>query len=127
MRLAWSKALAAGAVALALLVTSARPSRAQGAQGTITGQVTVQGTNEPLAEARVILVNTSLFTTTTAEGKYTLRNVPEGSHVVRVLRVGYIEQKKPATVAAGQTATVDFSMVQAVIKLTEVVTTATGE
>ncbi len=127
MRLAWSKALAAGAVALALLVTSARASRAQGAQGTITGQVTVQGTNEPLAEARVILVNTNLFTTTTAEGKYTLRNVPLGSQVVRVLRVGYIEQRKPATVTAGQTTTVDFSMVQAVIKLEQVVTTATGE
>ena len=127
MRLAWSKALAAGAVTLALLMTSTRSARAQGAQGTITGQITVQGTNEPLVEARVILVNTSLFTTTTADGKYTLRNVPEGSHVVRILRVGYLEQRKPVSVTAGQTATVDFSMVQAVIKLQEVVTTATGE
>jgi len=127
MRLGWSKALTAGAGLLALLVTGTRAARAQGTQGTITGQVTVEGTKEPLAEARVILVNTSLFTTTTADGKYTLRNVPEGSHVVRVLRVGYVEQRKPVTATAGQSVTADFSMTQAIIKLTQVVTTATGE
>src|SRR6478609_8461384 len=87
-----------------------RSTVAHGQQGTITGRVTAQGTNEPLAETRVILVGTSLFTTTGSDGHYTLRNSPSGAHEVRVLRVGFQEQKKPVTVDVGQTATLDFAM-----------------
>ena len=42
-------------------------------------------------------------------------------------RVGYTEQKKSITGASGQNLTVDFDMPAAVIRLAEVVTTATGE
>jgi TonB-linked SusC/RagA family outer membrane protein len=96
-------------------------------QGTITGRVTAAGTNEPLVDSRVTIVNTTAITTTNAEGRYTLRNVPPGQFVVRVLRVGYTEQKKSVTVTPGQSLTVDFSLEQAIVKLADVVTTATGE
>ena len=46
---------------------------------------------------------------------------------MRVLRVGYQEQKKSATVAPGQSATLDFTLETAIVKLNEIVTTATGE
>src|ERR1043165_5072264 len=46
---------------------------------------------------------------------------------IRVIRVGYTEQKKSVRVIDGQTATLDFSMPQSVVQLQEVVTTATGE
>ena len=97
------------------------------AQGTITGRVSAQGTGEPLQEARIILLGTSLFTSAAADGRYTLRNAPTGASVVRVIRVGYTESKKSVLVTAGQTVTLDFVMVPAVVKLAEVVTTATGE
>ena len=97
------------------------------AQGTITGRVIAQQTNQSLEEVRVIVVGTSVFTTTGADGRYTLRNVPAGTQDVRVLRVGYQEQKKPITVANGQTVMLDFAMAQTVVQLQEVVTTATGE
>jgi TonB-linked SusC/RagA family outer membrane protein len=97
------------------------------AQGTITGRVTAQGTNQPLEEARLMVVGTSLVTTTSAEGQYTLKNVPAGTVEVRVLRVGYQEQKKPVTLTVRGSATLDFVMTQTIVKLTEVVTTATGE
>ena len=97
------------------------------ANATITGRVTAQGTGEPLAESRVILLGTSLFAATGPDGRYTLRNVPAGSHEVRVIRVGYREQKKPITMSAGQTTELDFALAQVVVQLQQVVTTATGE
>src|SRR5512146_3574618 len=97
------------------------------AQGTVTGRVTAAGSNEPLSDARVMVVNTSIITPPGADGRYTLRNVPTGNIEVRVLRVGYQEQKKAAAVAAGTPVTLDFVMNQAVVQLQEIVTTATGE
>ncbi|MEO8620349.1 MAG: SusC/RagA family TonB-linked outer membrane protein [bacterium] len=109
--------------ALVLVVSAGMAS----AQGTITGRVTAQGSGEPLQEARIVLLGTSLFTTAAADGRYTLRNAPNGASEVRVLRVGYAELKKSVTVASGQTATLDFVLAPVVVKLAEVVTTATGE
>ncbi|MCC6928202.1 MAG: SusC/RagA family TonB-linked outer membrane protein [Gemmatimonadaceae bacterium] len=115
----------------ALLAASALVTLVSGralAQGaTITGRVAAQGSGEVLPESRVIVVGTQLFTSTGADGRYTLRNVPAGTYDLRVLRVGYTEQKKPITVTAGQSLTVDFDMAAAIIRLAEVVTTATGE
>src|SRR5689334_1578431 len=97
------------------------------AQGTITGRVLARVTNEPLSLAQVSVVGTSLRVSTDAEGRYTLRNAPTGTQQIRAVRVGYVEQKLEAEVSAGQPATLDFHMAQAVIQLAEVVTTATGE
>src|SRR5262249_15727192 len=97
------------------------------AQQTVSGRVVVSGTNEPLPDARVMLVGTSAATSTNADGRYTLRGVSAGPVEVRVLRVGYQEQKKQAVVTAGQPGTLDFVMNPAVVQLAEIVTTATGE
>src|SRR5690348_10184204 len=74
------------------------PLVAEAQQATVTGRVTATGTNEPLADARVMVVNSSLATASNAEGRYTLRGVPTGTIEVRVLRVGYQEQKKSVAV-----------------------------
>jgi TonB-linked SusC/RagA family outer membrane protein len=111
-----------GSVAL-LVVTAAMAA----AQGTVVGRVTATGTSQPLPDTRVVIVGTSLVGSTGADGRYTIRNVPNGTYDVRVLRVGYLEQKKPATITNGSSATVDFVLEAAIVKLTEIVTTATGE
>src|SRR3712207_8791764 len=49
------------------------------------------------------------------------------SHQVRVLRVGYAEQKKQVTVAANEEATVDFALGSVAISLAPVVTTRSEE
>jgi len=113
--------------ALIATVTLVAPIAAVAQQATVTGRVIAAGTNTPLSDSRVVVVNSSLSTLTGADGRYTLRGVPTGNIEVRVLRVGYTEQKKPITVAAGANATLDFTMVQAIVQLQEVVTTATGE
>src|SRR5262249_57645336 len=72
-------------------------------------------------------VGTSLFGTTGPDGKYKISKVPVGTAELRVLHVGYQEQKKSVRVLEGQTATLDFAMSSTVVQLDEVVTTATGE
>jgi TonB-linked SusC/RagA family outer membrane protein len=97
------------------------------AQGTITGRVTAAGTGQPLADARILLIGTTLATTTAEDGKFTLRNAPVGNEQLQVLRVGYQSQKKAVTVVSGQTTTADFTLNVAIAQLEEVVTTATGQ
>ena len=111
---------------LLAVVCSFGMAQAAAAQGILTGRVTAQGSNEPVAEGRVIVIGTSLFATTNAEGRYTIRNVPSGLQSVRVLRVGFAEQKKSVEITTGQTSTLDFQLATVAIKLAEVVTTATG-
>lgn len=113
---------ALGHLALAMLASGV--ALAQGA--TLTGRVTDQGTAEAIADARVVVVGTSLFAISSADGRYTVRNLPAGQYAVRGIRIGYAEQKKPVSVAAGQAATLDFAMAPSIVQLQEVVTTATG-
>lgn len=102
-------------------------TRSLAAQGTITGRVTAQGTDAPLADARIILIGTTISSSTGQDGKFSLRNVPAGTAQLQVLRVGFQSQKKMVAVTAGQSATVDFVLPVAVAQLEEVVTTATGQ
>ena len=115
-----------GILAVAAALLGVR-SRAEAQQATVSGQVTAAESDTPLADVRVIVLGTSTFTVTNAQGRYTLRGVSAGSYVVRTLRVGYVEQKRPITVAAGATATLDFKMERTIIQLQQVLTTATGE
>ena len=104
-----------------------RRSRLRAQEASVTGRVTGARTGEPLADARVMVLGTSLAVPTNADGRYTLRNVPPGTIDIRVLRVGFNEQKKSVTITRGAQATLDFAMSPSVVQLQEVVTTATGE
>jgi len=96
------------------------------AQGTVTGRVTETG-GQALGESRVFVVGTSLTARTNAEGQYTIRAVAPGTIEIRVIRVGFQEQKKSVVVPASGSVTVDFTLLPAVVQLQEIVTTATGE
>src|SRR5438034_9682343 len=77
---------------LVLLLWAAPPIAAQ--QATVTGRITDQASSQPVQDARVIVLGTSLVTLSGQDGHYTLRNVPVGTADVQVLRVGYQQQKK---------------------------------
>ncbi|MDB4912474.1 MAG: TonB-dependent outer membrane protein SusC/RagA [Gemmatimonadetes bacterium] len=111
--------------ALFLLAVSSQALHAQG--GTVTGRVTASGTNEPLSQARVLVIGTSNFGITGDDGKFTIRGVRAGAADVQVLRVGYLSRKQAITVTNGGTVTSDFTLAKSVIQLDEVVTTATGQ
>lgn len=95
--------------------------------GTVAGTVTDQNTGQPVAGARVQVRNTNIAAITNAEGRYTLRNVPAGTHGVRVSVIGFASVSQSVTVDAGGIATADFALRQAVVSLDAVVVTATGE
>jgi TonB-linked SusC/RagA family outer membrane protein len=95
--------------------------------GTVTGQVTDAATGQAVPAAQINIVGTNLGRLSDAEGRFTITGVSAGNVQVRVLRVGYAEQKKPATVSAGQSTTVDFALNAVSIQLAPIVTTATGE
>jgi TonB-linked SusC/RagA family outer membrane protein len=124
MHLLKLRAVALAALSAAILTITAATAAAQG--GTLTGTVTAEA-GSPLADARVLIVGTSLSARTATDGKYTLQNVPAGTADVNVLRVGSQQQKKSITITAGRTTTLDFVMPASVVQLEEVVTTATGE
>src|SRR2546422_4238023 len=99
----------------------------QGQQGPITGVVTDQLNSLPVAGARILLGNTNRTVLTNATGRYTLAAVPAGSYELRVVAVGFASQTHGVQLAAGGSATADFTLARAVISLDEVVVTATGE
>src|SRR6185503_15716835 len=117
----WLKPLA---VFSAIALTVAVP-RSAAAQASITGRVTSTD-GEPLQQARVLLVGTELSAVTAQDGRYALRNVPVGPQTVRVLRVGYREQKKATTVGVNALVGMDFALERSVVQLEEIVSTATG-
>ena len=96
-------------------------------QGRIAVRVTDAATQQPISQAQVQIVGTSLGGLTGSDGRALVRGVAPAVHQVRVLRVGYAEQKKQVTVAANEEATVDFVLGPVAISLAPVVTTATGE
>ncbi|MEO7085550.1 MAG: SusC/RagA family TonB-linked outer membrane protein [Gemmatimonadaceae bacterium] len=124
MRSFRTRTIISSALSTALLTITAAVATAQ---GTLTGAITAQAGGNPLQEARVIVVGTSLFTSSGPDGKYTVRGISAGTAEIRVIRVGYAEQKKSVMIVNGQTATLDFVMATSVVQLQEVVTTATGE
>ncbi len=113
-------------VRAALLSVLLAPAAAL-AQGTISGRVTDTVAKVPLSAAAVQVQGTQLNARTDAEGRYVIRNVPAGTATVRVMRVGYRAQAASATVVAGETVVIDFSIAPAPLQLQQVVTTATGK
>lgn len=96
-----SRLLLVAALALAPYVTWA--------QGTIQGTVRDEG-GQPLPGANVIIRDTMLGAATGADGRYTIANVPAGTHVLVASFVGFAPQQREVTVRSGETVTVDFAL-----------------
>lgn len=80
----------------------------QGYGQTITGTVT--DGKSALAGATVQVEHTNKGGYTNAQGKFTLEVIP-GTYTVLISYVGFVPQRKPVTVTAGQTATIDVTLV----------------
>lgn len=115
----WSTALAV-LTALFVLV----PATAAAQTGEIAGTVS-DAAGEPLVNAEVTVEGTRLGTLTGSDGAFVLENVPEGTHRLRVRRVGYraatVEQVR---VRAGGTARVSVELEVAPRQMDEMVVSA---
>jgi TonB-linked SusC/RagA family outer membrane protein len=90
-------------------------------------KVTEARNGRPVDQAQVSIVGTNLGALSNPEGIATVKGVPAGIRVVRIIRVGFTEQKKQLNVPAAQQTSVEFQLEQVPINLAPVVTTATGE
>ncbi|MEZ4416316.1 MAG: SusC/RagA family TonB-linked outer membrane protein [Gemmatimonadota bacterium] len=113
-------------LALAIAFAGSSTAAAQQATGNIRGQVTDAVTLRPLPGAQVLVVGTGRGGLANSSGQYLVLNVPTGSHVVRVEILGYGTVEQQVTVAAGQTAALDFAMSQQALELDEIVVTGTA-
>jgi TonB-dependent SusC/RagA subfamily outer membrane receptor len=118
-RIPWALAVSASLA----VVTSA----ANAQQGRVAVRVTDAATQQPIAQAQVQIVGTTLGGLTGADGRTIIQGLSPAVHQVRVLRVGYAEQKKQVTIVANEQATVDVALGSVAVSLAPVVTTATGE
>src|SRR5699024_7913668 len=59
------------------------------AQGSISGVVFDERTDKVLLGANIVIIGTSLGESTDKNGRFTLRGIPEGDHVVKVSFIGY--------------------------------------
>jgi TonB-linked SusC/RagA family outer membrane protein len=97
------------------------------AQGIVSGRVTDQADGRALVGARVLVIGTSLVTTTNAEGRFRIPNVPAGTQQVRASQIGYASATKNVAVTDQATSTADFTLLLTPFSLDEVVVTATGD
>jgi TonB-linked SusC/RagA family outer membrane protein len=108
------------------LLALALPSAALAQAGTITGSVTDASNGRPLANVTVQVLNTQIRALTSAEGEYRLTGVPAGSRVVNASRIGFSPASRTVAVAAGQTATTNFTLSTAALALEGLVVSASG-
>lgn len=100
--------------------------------GTITGRITESLSGQAVGNATVNALraggNGNVTTRSTADGKYTLADLPAGTYTVTVTaRIGLAQKHVDGVVVqAGQTAALDFVMAPIAAQLEQVVTTATS-
>jgi TonB-dependent starch-binding outer membrane protein SusC len=116
------------AMALAILLMGlAAPLNAQEATGSIVGEVTATLTLRPLAGVQVFIPGTGVGALTNTEGRFLLRNVPSGEHLLRAQAIGFGQSELRVTVSPGGTAAAAFQLTESAIALDEVVVTGAGQ
>src|SRR4051812_21101539 len=114
------------AILAATLASLAMPRSALAQQGVIRGTVTDSATGRGVPAVQVTVAGTTRGTVSDDQGRYSLGGVPAGSAVVNVQRIGYAAAQRRVTVAAGETATLDFVLRAVPTTLSEVVTVGYG-
>jgi len=105
-------------IAIVFLTTAVNFHASAAITGKVSGIITAEATNEPLANVTVTIVGTSSTATTNEAGYYVMTNIPPGGYDVKVELTGYgTETVEGAKVLAGLTTTLNFAL-----KASEVVT-----
>lgn len=127
--MSWTRVLSRLAVVPALALAAlaaASPASAQTATGRITGIVTDRIAGAPVANVTISVVGTPLAARTSAEGRYTIADVPAGHQRLRAARIGYAPLDQLVSVGEGQTVTVNLALQTASVTLDQVVVVGYG-
>lgn len=96
-------------------------------QGTVTGLVTERMNFRPVELAQVYIAGLGRGTLTDGAGRFTLLEIPAGTHTLRVERLGFQAVSQEIEVRSGQTLDVNFELSSLAVALDELVVTATGQ
>jgi TonB-linked SusC/RagA family outer membrane protein len=112
--------LSVAAIGIGAVVT-AGTAAAQG--GTITGRVTDAASGNPVVNAQVMVVGTSIGTAVDSDGRFRLTGVPSSARQVRARSIGYQPATATFSLATGGTANVNLFMTASATSLESVVIT----
>lgn len=93
--------------------------------GKIQGEVLNGQTSEPLPNANVFLVGTTLGAASDLNGRFVIQNVPAGDYQIKVTFMGYEPVISDIVVAAGQALELKFELREDFFQTQQVVVTAT--
>jgi len=94
--------------------------------GKIAGYVKDEKTKQPIANAKITVLRTSLSTSTNKDGYYVFTNVSPGNYGVKVERDGYRTiTKTHAKVLANLTTEINFDLKATLVKMDVITVTAT--
>jgi len=84
--------------------------------GRVRGHVNVV-TGRPVSGARVTVWGTGLETVTSADGRFTLGNLPEGTHTVEARAVGFAPARQPVDIIRGTPGAAEVELANLAITL----------
>lgn len=116
-------AMALGAALLTMLFLMLPAGLAAQATGQIAGSVRDSSSGQPIPGVQVLVTGTRFGAVTADDGRFTITQVPAGSHTVQVRRVGFTPRELSVTVVSGETATINVALRSAPLQLEAVVTT----
>lgn len=110
---------------LCLVITSAAAEDIP--TGSLSGTVLDEATGQPVPAVVANIVGTKLGAVADLEGRFVIREVPAGTHSVRVSLIGYLEKVIPdIVIGPSRPAEIRVEMVQTTIEFSEGVTVSTG-
>lgn len=109
------------------LTLAAAPAAAQQGTGTVKGTVTQADSKQPLAGVIVTVEGTTSKAVTNTRGQYTLERAPTGQHTLIFRWLGYRPTAVQATIATSGETTVDATMEQLPIQLSELTVTGASK
>ena len=97
------------------------------AQHTVSGTVTDAATGDALPGANVVVDGTNMGAAATADGSFSISNVPAGSYTITASVIGYADDSRSVNVSGD--ATVNFSLETSALELSalEVLASRAGE
>ena len=116
-----------GLIVLGMLLLYSSDLMAQ-QSGSITGQVLEEDTQKPLSNMQVQVTGTTRSMLTNEQGRFLFAGLQPGSYEVRVTGLGYAQGSVPATVTAGEAASVRILLTPSALQLDALVVNAvTGQ
>lgn len=87
------------------------------ATATVSGTITDKTTGEPLPGASILVVETSIGTSTNADGKYVLSTTPTGDQTLRISYLGYKTVEENLSLEANQNVTLNIGLTDNFVEL----------